>query len=176
MNECLRDNGGCDQDAQCINFDGGFRCVCDAGFSGDGYTCQDIDECSEDPSLCPNGDCLNFPGSFRCECDMGFMHPDTGEDKDCVDIDECELFDNVCVNGNCENQNGAFKCYCESGFKLGKIHSICKRRGILLVILWLFSMILSLSNQITHSDIVNQASKSEDIRKSVNKEGVNLKT
>ena len=34
INECLRDNGGCDQDAQCINTDGGFRCVCDAGFSG----------------------------------------------------------------------------------------------------------------------------------------------
>ena len=43
INECLRDNGGCDQDAQCINFDGGFRCVCDAGFSGDGYSCQVID-------------------------------------------------------------------------------------------------------------------------------------
>ena len=40
INECLRDNGGCDQDAQCINFDGGFRCLCDAGFSGDGYSCQ----------------------------------------------------------------------------------------------------------------------------------------
>ena len=25
INECLKDNGGCDQDAQCINIDGGFR-------------------------------------------------------------------------------------------------------------------------------------------------------
>ena len=95
INECLRDNGGCDQDAQCINTDGGFRCVCDAGFSGrivdiiylsllslvagDGYECEDIDECAEDPSLCPHGDCFNYPGSFRCECDLGFMQPATTE-------------------------------------------------------------------------------------------------
>ena len=26
INECLKDNGGCDQEAQCINHDGGFRC------------------------------------------------------------------------------------------------------------------------------------------------------
>ena len=25
INECLKDNGGCDQDAQCINTEGGFR-------------------------------------------------------------------------------------------------------------------------------------------------------
>ena len=41
------------------------RCVCDAGFSGDGYACQDIDECSDDPSLCPNGACLNYPGNIH---------------------------------------------------------------------------------------------------------------
>ena len=134
MNECLRDNGGCDQDAQCINFDGGFRCVCDAGFSGDGYTCQDIDECSEDPSLCPNGDCLNFPGSFRCECDMGFMHPDTGEDKDCVDIDECRipnpatsLFGTDCkTNSYCINTHGSYECVCNEGlgYSISKVINI----------------------------------------------------
>ena len=41
------------------------RCVCDAGFSGDGYACQDIDECSDDPSLCPNGACFNYPGILK---------------------------------------------------------------------------------------------------------------
>ena len=47
--------------------------------TGDGYECEDIDECAEDPSLCPHGDCFNYPGSFRCECDLGFMHPATTE-------------------------------------------------------------------------------------------------
>ena len=47
--------------------------------------------------------------------------------------------------------------------QLGAEARICKRRGILPVIFLLFSMNLSLSNQITHTDIVNQseASKSE---------------
>ena len=38
-------------------------------------TCQDIDECSEDPTLCQHGECNNFPGGFRCDCKMGYMHP-----------------------------------------------------------------------------------------------------
>ena len=83
---------------------------------------QDIDECSEDPTLCPNGECRNFPGSFRCECEMGFTAPSSGEQTDCVDIDECQVFPNICVHGTCENQNGMFKCYCDQGYKLGKFN------------------------------------------------------
>lgn len=60
------------------------RCECDSGFKGDGYSCSDIDECSNDPSLCENGQCLNYPGSFRCECEMGFMHPSDGNEQSCV--------------------------------------------------------------------------------------------
>ncbi len=40
------------------------RCVCDAGFSGDGYNCADIDECTADPTLCKHGSCLNYGGQF----------------------------------------------------------------------------------------------------------------
>lgn len=80
----MSNNGGCHQNAQCINTDGSFKCVCDAGFKGDGYSCTDIDECSNDPSLCENGQCLNYPGAFRCECEMGFMHPDEGNDQSCI--------------------------------------------------------------------------------------------
>lgn len=60
------------------------QCVCDAGFRGDGYSCQDVDECLEDHNLCENGHCLNYPGSFRCECEMGFMHPDDHSETACV--------------------------------------------------------------------------------------------
>ena len=83
---------------------------------------QDIDECSEDPTLCPNGECRNFPGSFRCECEMGFTAPSSGDQTDCVDIDECEVFPNICVHGTCENLNGMFKCYCDQGYTLGKFY------------------------------------------------------
>lgn len=84
INECLTNNGGCDQNAQCINTEGSFKCECDAGFKGDGYNCVDIDECTNDPTLCENGQCLNYPGSFRCECERGFMYPDDKSDQSCV--------------------------------------------------------------------------------------------
>lgn len=38
-NECLRNNGGCSENAGCINMPGGARCVCDNGFEGNGYEC-----------------------------------------------------------------------------------------------------------------------------------------
>ena len=61
---------------------------------------------------------------------------------------------------------------CQNIFSLLLSHSeersrICKRNGILLVILWLFSLILFLSNQITHALIYlstyqnSEASRSE---------------
>ena len=29
----------CSSDADCVNTDGSFECVCDDGFDGDGFTC-----------------------------------------------------------------------------------------------------------------------------------------
>ena len=40
LNECIKSNGGCHSDAMCVNTAGSFRCVCDEGFDGDGYTCK----------------------------------------------------------------------------------------------------------------------------------------
>ena len=48
-----------------MNIPGGFKCICDAGFSGDGKTCADIDECAEDQTLFENGACVNTDGSFK---------------------------------------------------------------------------------------------------------------
>lgn len=39
----------------------------------------DLDECSENPNLCENGQCLNAPGGYRCECDMGFLPSPDGK-------------------------------------------------------------------------------------------------
>ena len=37
VNECTSNNGGCPQ--QCVNTNGGFRCECFPGYSGDGISC-----------------------------------------------------------------------------------------------------------------------------------------
>jgi fibrillin 2/3 len=78
-----------------------------------------VDECSDDPNLCENGQCLNYPGSFRCECDMGFMNPKAGNEQSCVDIDECDMFNNLCVYGQCVNFFGMFRCECYEGYQVG---------------------------------------------------------
>ena len=37
----------------------------------DGKACQDINECSIDPTLCSGGICINTEGSFTCRCPNG---------------------------------------------------------------------------------------------------------
>ena len=37
--ECVANFDNCDENAECINTDGGFDCVCNEGYTGDGFTC-----------------------------------------------------------------------------------------------------------------------------------------
>lgn len=39
IDECLTAVDNCDDEAICDNDDGGFICICNPGFSGDGVTC-----------------------------------------------------------------------------------------------------------------------------------------
>ena len=64
MDECNRNNGGCDISATCINVPGSVRCVCDDGYTGDGYRCRGKCDIS--------ATCINVPGSVRCVCDDGY--------------------------------------------------------------------------------------------------------
>lgn len=42
------------------------------------YSCEDIDECKNDPTLCENGNCVNTAGGYECDCDMGFTRSKQG--------------------------------------------------------------------------------------------------
>jgi hypothetical protein len=59
-------NGQCD-----ITNAGEPTCQCLPGYTGDGYSCTDINECL-DPSVCDaninHGVCVNTPGSYYCNC------------------------------------------------------------------------------------------------------------
>jgi len=76
IDECAEDP--CIEGATCSNTKGGFECVCQAGFDGDGRKdgngCDDIDECAERLHNCgPQSLCINEYGDFSCKCRDGFV-------------------------------------------------------------------------------------------------------
>uniref|UniRef100_A0A8C6A1B7 Adhesion G protein-coupled receptor E1 n=1 Tax=Marmota marmota marmota TaxID=9994 RepID=A0A8C6A1B7_MARMA len=72
IDECLT-SGICPEHSNCVNSVGSYHCSCQAGFFSNGSTCEDVDECSQDPPPCgPNTVCTNTPGSYGCRCTAGF--------------------------------------------------------------------------------------------------------
>ena len=55
---------------------GGFTCSCKEGWQGNGFVCEDVDECSDDPQICSRQHegsiCINNEGSFDCGCPAGY--------------------------------------------------------------------------------------------------------
>ncbi|XP_048453046.1 nidogen-1 [Rhincodon typus] len=92
-NPCQTETHNCDSPdrARCIYAGGSdFMCVCLPGFSGDGKSCVDIDECQ--PNRChPYAQCYNTPGSFTCRCSPGYQ----GDGFQCTPVGsgktQCEL-------------------------------------------------------------------------------------
>ena len=87
-------------------------CVCQGGWTGDGKSCTDIDECATAPCSA-NAKCANSLGSFSCSCFAGFA----GNGFVCSDIDECsDKTANCSVLATCKNTSGSFTCTCPTGF------------------------------------------------------------
>ena len=52
----------------------GTTCGCDPGYSGDGHTCADVDECQTGNGGCDvNAACTNTAGGRTCTCQPGFL-------------------------------------------------------------------------------------------------------
>ncbi|KAM4632529.1 uromodulin-like [Discoglossus pictus] len=106
----------CDINAKCEGYLDFQTCVCKDGFEGDGYTCYDIDECSNDTTNnCSGAICINTNGSYICKCFYGFEHSSVHV---CVDIDECSRPDlNGChALAHCISNWGFYYCLCPDDY------------------------------------------------------------
>ncbi|VDK31043.1 unnamed protein product [Gongylonema pulchrum] len=66
----------CGENAECLSG----ICQCKSGWTGDGKTCVDINECFGEPSVCgSHAICQNSPGSYSCQCNIGYIFDKTGK-------------------------------------------------------------------------------------------------
>ncbi len=76
-----RGSSGCSAQASCAGTGSGATCACASGYTGDGFQCTDIDECSNGTARCStHASCTNTPGAFTCTCTSGY----TGDGATCV--------------------------------------------------------------------------------------------
>ncbi|XP_022079115.1 uncharacterized protein LOC110973026 isoform X3 [Acanthaster planci] len=87
---------------------GGYRCQCKQGYTGD--KCEiEPDPCDSNP--CVHGVCHSRPnGGYRCQCKQGYSG-----NKCEIEPDPCSS--NPCVHGECHSRpNGGYRCQCKPGY------------------------------------------------------------
>ncbi|XP_026182637.1 stabilin-2 isoform X2 [Mastacembelus armatus] len=106
----------CHTSANCVISRSGPRCLCAAGFEGNGTSCQ-----AKDPCLLDNGGCSLYavckrtrPGQRYCVCNSGY----SGDGLVCVEINPCLEGNGGChVNARCVHVGpNKTSCACSDGY------------------------------------------------------------
>ncbi|XP_043562346.1 fibrillin-2-like [Chiloscyllium plagiosum] len=95
-----------------------------------GVACEDVNECTVFPGICPNGHCVNTQGSFQCECPEGLTRDSTG--RICVDIRQEQCYLKWDEDECTEPVAGRFRmdaCCCSIGSAWGVDCEECPRPG-----------------------------------------------
>jgi len=118
MSTCSNTSNPCHENAICfMDHPGQVSCVCSLGYSGDGYSCVDIDYCKSSPCNLNHtiGRCKDGAGgidSYTCDCIPGYDPPN-------CDVETNECSPNPCnANGtsSCTDMLNEFQCNCNAGY------------------------------------------------------------
>lgn len=71
----------CGANAQCVRAAHGWNCICNPGFTGNGFDCRKKATCLDEPTICSaNAQCLpNGQQSYDCICNYGYV----GDGRNC---------------------------------------------------------------------------------------------
>lgn len=132
----------CSPNAFCSETSGqpGFTCTCSPGYSGNGVSCSDINECMTNPTRCGMGACVNSIGSFSCNCDPGYYFNGVTCSQDaCVtNIDDCNSANATCTP-NPASPTTQWTCGCAPGFTGAYASQTCVWWWLDLCLQWQFS-------------------------------------
>ncbi|XP_037366570.1 cubilin isoform X2 [Talpa occidentalis] len=119
VDECSLLPAPCSALVQCFNTPGSFYCgACPTGWQGNGYNCQDINECEINNGGCsvaPPVECVNTQGSYHCrQCPPGYQ----GNGRVCTLIDICSVNNGGChPEASCSSVLGSLPlCTCFPGY------------------------------------------------------------
>jgi len=101
------------ESSTCTNTDGSYECRCNLGWTGDGMTCVDADDCEFDP--CNHGGTCNDCGTlcFVCDCVSGWRGTTCA-----TDWNECVMGIHQCNDeALCLNNPGSYDCRCGTGWE-----------------------------------------------------------
>ncbi|XP_058537778.1 cubilin isoform X1 [Neofelis nebulosa] len=119
IDECSLQPAPCSTLAQCFNTPGSFYCgACPTGWQGNGYSCQDINECDINNGGCsvvPPVTCVNTFGSYHCQaCPPGYQ----GNGRVCTLVNVCLVDNGGChPHASCSSVLGSLPlCTCLPGY------------------------------------------------------------